>query len=65
MAGGAGIPFEDDLAGKMEVALAMPEPERDCLRRRAVEIVRERYSWDAVTWAYEALLAGLARAARC
>jgi glycosyltransferase involved in cell wall biosynthesis len=60
VAGGAGIPFEDDLARKIEFVLAMPETQRDALRRRAVEIVRERYCWDAVTSAYERLLRGLA-----
>jgi glycosyltransferase involved in cell wall biosynthesis len=64
VAGGAGIPFEDDLAAKLELVLAMPECERDRLRCRAVEIVRERYCWDAVTSAYEALLTDLVRAAR-
>jgi glycosyltransferase involved in cell wall biosynthesis len=59
VAGGAGIPFGDDLAAKMKLALALPEDERDRLRRRAVEIVRERYCWDAVTSAYESLLTGL------
>ena len=62
VAGEAGIPFEDDLARKIEFALAMPEADRDALRRRAMEIVRERYCWDAVTSAYERLLARLARA---
>ncbi len=64
VAGEGGIPFEDDLAEKMKIALAMPEAERGSLRRRAVEIVRERYSWDAVTSAYEALLAGIVQATR-
>ena len=59
VAGEAGLPFEDDLARQIERALAMPEAERDALRRRAMEIVRRRYSWDAVTTAYEDLLAGL------
>ena len=57
----AGIPFENDLAQKIECVLAMPEAEREALRRRAADIVRERYCWDAVTSAYERLLAGLAR----
>src|SRR5258705_3462921 len=43
VAGEAGIPFEDDLARKIELALAMPEDERHRRRRRAMEIVRERY----------------------
>jgi glycosyltransferase involved in cell wall biosynthesis len=52
----AGIPFDGDLKEKMQLALAMPGHERDELRRRAVERVRQRYSWDAVTGAYEQLL---------
>lgn len=63
VAGGAGIPFDGDLEEKIKTALAMPEAGRDSLRRRAVQTVRERYSWDAVTSAYEALLTDLARAA--
>ena len=59
VAGDAGIPFDNDLARKMEQALAMPEAERERLRRRAMEIVRERYCWDAVTTQYESLLASL------
>jgi hypothetical protein len=42
----------------------MPEADRERLRRRAMDIVRGRYSWDAVTSAYESLLADLARRAR-
>jgi len=58
--GDAGIPFEpDDLASKLRLVLEMPEPERDALRRAAMERVRERYSWDAVTDAYERLLNSL------
>ena len=45
----------------MRRVLAMPEAERDALRRRAMDRVRERYSWDAVTGAYETLLRGLLR----
>jgi len=55
VAGGAGIPFEDDLAEKIEWSLAMPEDERRELRQRAMERVRERYCWDAVADAYERL----------
>ncbi len=57
--GDAGIPFDGDLAAQMARVLAMPEAERDAYRRRALERVRERYSWDAVTLEYEKLLAGL------
>jgi len=64
VAGEAGIPFENDLAQKMELVLAMPEQERERLRSRAVARVRERYCWDAVTTQYERLLAGLLRGKR-
>ena len=60
VAGGAGIPFEDDLARKIELALSMSEAEREKLRRRAAEVVRERYSWEAVTDEYERLLGEIA-----
>jgi glycosyltransferase involved in cell wall biosynthesis len=61
VAGDAGIPFEPaELAGKIRALLAMPEERREALRRRALDRVRERYSWDAVTDAYERLLARLA-----
>lgn len=56
VAGGAGIAFTaDTLTEAMRQALAMSEAQRDELRRRAVARVRERYSWDAVTDAYERL----------
>jgi glycosyltransferase involved in cell wall biosynthesis len=55
VAGGAGLPFQDDLASKIESVLAMPEEERDRWRLRAMERARARYSWDAVTDAYEKL----------
>jgi glycosyltransferase involved in cell wall biosynthesis len=37
----------------------MPEADRAELRRRAAQRVGERYSWDAVTSAYEKLLLGM------
>ena len=59
--GGAGIPFElENLEQTLRAALEMPESEREELRRRAMERVRERYSWEAVTDAYEQLLRELA-----
>jgi glycosyltransferase involved in cell wall biosynthesis len=62
VAGGAGIPFEPaELSEKIRMVLAMPEEEREDLRRRALERVRERYSWDAVTDAYEKLLLSVAQ----
>jgi glycosyltransferase involved in cell wall biosynthesis len=44
----------------MNSVLLMPESEREEWRQRAMERVRSRYSWDAVTDAYEELLTGLA-----
>jgi len=60
VAGGAGIPFEDgELVQTLRRALAMPESERERLRRAAMARVRARYSWEAVTDAYEGLLKGM------
>ena len=60
VAGGAGIAFDErDLAEKLRLVLGMRESEREALRRRAMDRVRERYSWEAVTDAYEKLLEGL------
>lgn len=57
VAGGAAIPFEGaDLADKLKLVLAMSEQERLEWGSRASERVRARYSWDAVTDRYEALL---------
>jgi glycosyltransferase involved in cell wall biosynthesis len=62
VAGGAGIPFEpQELAQKMRYALALPEPEQARLRAAAAQRVSQRYSWDAVTTAYETLLSRLRR----
>jgi glycosyltransferase involved in cell wall biosynthesis len=59
-AAGAGIPFEHESLGrKLREALEMTENEREDLRQRAVARVTERYSWEAVTGAYEDLLRGL------
>ena len=60
VAGDAGIPFEPaELTAKMRLILDMSDAERDEFRRKAMERVRERYSWDAVTAAYEELFRGL------
>jgi glycosyltransferase involved in cell wall biosynthesis len=62
VAGDAGIPFEpEDLAAKIEMVLGMSEEELADRRQRAMDRVREHYSWDAVTDAYERLLAGILR----
>ena len=42
VAGDAGIPFGDDLAAKIEQALAMSEADREALRQRARERVARR-----------------------
>jgi glycosyltransferase involved in cell wall biosynthesis len=67
VAGGSGIPFRhDNLADVLDCVLRMSETERETWRARAAERVRERYSWDAVTDAYEKLLTRLAsREAAC
>jgi glycosyltransferase involved in cell wall biosynthesis len=61
VAGGAGIPFEPgNLSAMLRRALDMTEAERRQWSANAIARVRERYSWDAVTDAYEALLRELA-----
>ena len=56
VAGGCGIPFgADDLAAKLRIVLSMRDADRADLQNKAIERVRERYSWDAVTDAYESL----------
>ncbi len=65
VAGGAGIPFtHKNLGLKLREAVGMSENEREEWRRRAVARVAERYSWEAVTGAYEELLRSLTVAAR-
>ncbi|MGA2116718.1 MAG: DUF1972 domain-containing protein [Bryobacteraceae bacterium] len=60
VAGDAGIPFEPDtLAARIRQVLSMSDEEQNALRARAMERVRQRYSWDAVTDAYEKLLEGI------
>ncbi len=60
VASDAGVPFEAGaLEAKLRFVLAMSEAEREDLRRRAMERVRERYSWEAVTDAYERLFVRL------
>jgi glycosyltransferase involved in cell wall biosynthesis len=60
VAGDAGIPFEaQELSGKLTDLLEMPGEQRAEWSRRAIARVAERYSWDAVTAQYEALLLSL------
>lgn len=62
VAEGAGLAFtHENLTEVMQRALDMPEEEREMWRARAIERVKSRYSWDAVTDAYERLLTGLAQ----
>jgi glycosyltransferase involved in cell wall biosynthesis len=62
VAADAGLPFtHDNLTQVLERVLAMSEDERDRWRARAVDRIRSRYSWDAVTDAYESLLTKLAQ----
>jgi glycosyltransferase involved in cell wall biosynthesis len=53
-AGDAGI-----LVATLHRVVDMPEFDRERLRQAAMARVRERYSWDAVTGAYEGLLKGM------
>jgi glycosyltransferase involved in cell wall biosynthesis len=58
VAGDAGIAFETtNLRQRMEEVLAMPAEQRAEWGARAMARVAERYSWDAVTSRYEALIA--------
>jgi glycosyltransferase involved in cell wall biosynthesis len=59
VAGNAGIAFQNDLPDKLRLLLAMPEPERENWRRRAMTRVAQHYSWEAVTEAYEHLFEDL------
>ena len=60
--GDAGIAFEPEtLEEAMRGVLAMSAEEREALGTRAARRVAERYSWDAVTDQYEALLMRLSR----
>jgi glycosyltransferase involved in cell wall biosynthesis len=57
VAGGVGIAFEaTNLKEKLEEVLTMSTGQRADWGRRAMERVAERYSWEAVTNQYEALL---------
>ena len=57
VAGEAGIAFErGNLPDKLVEVLAMSVEERSEWGRKAAERVAQRYSWDAVTDQYEALL---------
>jgi glycogen synthase len=62
VAGSAGLPFtHNNLTQVIERVLASSEEERESWRVRAVERVKSRYSWDAVTNSYEKLLVRLAK----
>jgi glycosyltransferase involved in cell wall biosynthesis len=62
VAGGVGLPFTHaNLTQVMEQVLGMQEAEREAWRAKAMARVRERYSWDAVTDAYERLLRGIGK----
>jgi len=63
VAQGVGLPFtQTNLQEVMRSALAMSEAKRDEYRRLARKRVLERYSWEAVTDAYEKLLGELCSA---
>jgi glycosyltransferase involved in cell wall biosynthesis len=59
--GGSGIAFTPEtLPQVLRSVLNMPEEEQQTWRTRAQQRIREHYSWDAVTDAYEKLLTRLA-----
>jgi glycosyltransferase involved in cell wall biosynthesis len=60
VAGDAGIPFAaDGLADRLRLVLAMPENQREELRRKAADRARACYSWETVTSAYEEIFLNL------
>jgi glycosyltransferase involved in cell wall biosynthesis len=60
VAGDAGIAFtHEDLVEKLNLVLSMATEQVEDYRRRAMERVSERYSWDAVTSEYERLFLGM------
>lgn len=59
VAGDAAIPFGNDLAEKLQWAVDVPEGERQAWGEKAMRRVEERYSWHAVTDAYERLFENL------
>jgi glycosyltransferase involved in cell wall biosynthesis len=62
VAAGAAIPFtHDNLAECLRAVLGMSEFERSRWRQRAMDRVSNRYSWNAVTDAYENLLLRLVK----
>ena len=56
--GDAGLAYADDkqLVERMRQTLAMSEAQRNEYRSRAVERIRAKYDWEAVTTQYETLL---------
>ncbi len=56
VAADAGIPFRDDLSDKIRWVLSLPEAETERWRHCAIERVKQCYSWQTVTDAYEKLL---------
>jgi glycosyltransferase involved in cell wall biosynthesis len=61
VAGGVALPFSDEssLAARLRQVLSMPETERRRLGQAAQRRVEQRYSWEAVTDAYERLFVRL------
>ncbi len=60
VAGNAGVPFTaDTLTQQLQWAVCLSRAEREVWGQKAQARASQRYSWDAVTSAYEALLADL------
>jgi glycosyltransferase involved in cell wall biosynthesis len=62
VAGDAAVAFEPEtLAEKLQWAVNLSSEERDAWGRKAQARIREHYSWEAVTSAYESLLRKICR----
>jgi glycosyltransferase involved in cell wall biosynthesis len=62
VAGDAAVAFEPEtLAKKLQWAVNLSHEERDAWGRKAQARIREHYSWEAVTSAYESLLRRISR----
>ena len=61
--GDAGLSYHDQagLVARMREVLSMTEIDRERLRARAMQRIRDHYDWDVVTTQYEKLLTGLVK----
>lgn len=55
VAGDAAVPFTDDLAEKLQWAVSVSDEEREAWGLRAMDRIKNHYSWNSVTDEYEEL----------